>query len=195
MTMEELYKNYPDPDDILSLEPEKLAEIVLSILKGRDEEAFCLHGCINEIPFTGERRYGEGGYPQARKYEISLAVSEAFACLRTQTLIVEKPEYSSGIWLVLSRRARSMKVSSERTDPGPDRKRRRPAKDRPTKPGYVNRNDQKVIRRTNLRGHLNQWVYHMKCLRCDHNYGANGFDCHLRKCPECSGGRPGLPYE
>ena len=194
MTMEELYKKYPDPDKILDLAPEKLAEVALSILQKR-EGAFCLHNCINEIPFEGERQYGGHGYPQARKYEIHLAVSEAFSCLRARTLIVEKPVSSNGIWMVLSRRARSMKVSSKQIDPGPDPKKRRSTKGYATKPGYVNQNDQMVIRRTDLRGHLNQWVYHMECLKCGHNYGANGFDCHLRKCPGCSGGQPGLPYE
>lgn len=195
MTMEELYKKHPDPDDILNIELEKLAIIVLSILQGKEEEAFCLHNCISEIPFAEERRFDENGYPQDRKYEIQLAVSEAFSWLRTQTLIMEKPENSEGIWMVLSRRARSIKVSSEKAELSPSPKRRKPVKGKPTEEGYINRNNQMVIRKTDLRGHLNQWVYHMKCLRCGHNYGANGFDCHLRKCPRCGGGAPGLPYE
>lgn len=64
-----------------------------------------------------------------------------------------------------------------------------------TRPGYVNPNDQMVIRRTSLRGDSNQWVYQMRCLRCEHNYGANGFDTHHRRCPKCDGGQPGHPYE
>ena len=199
MTMEELYKKYRDPDEILDLAPEELAIVVLSILKGKDEEAFCLQNCINEIPIEGERQYGECGYPQARKYEIHLAVSEAFAFLRTQTLIVEKPENSMGIWMVLSRRARSMKESSEQIVPtpipNPDPKRRRRPKGYSTKKDYVNPNDQMVVRKTNLPGHLNQKVYQMKCLKCGYNYGANGFDTHHRKCPECDDGKPGLPYK
>jgi hypothetical protein len=63
-----------------------------------------------------------------------------------------------------------------------------------TQTGYVNKNGQRVIRPTNLQGtdHL-QYVYALKCGKCGHEYGANGSDIWLRKCPKCQGGRPGLP--
>ena len=59
--------------------------------------------------------------------------------------------------------------------------------------GYVNRNDQEVVRATGLPGtdHL-QLVYELRCRACEHVYGANGSDIHQRKCPNCQGGRPGL---
>jgi len=62
-----------------------------------------------------------------------------------------------------------------------------------TVPGWSNRNLQKVIRDTGLPGtdHL-QRVYELRCGKCGHSYGANGSDIHLRKCPSCQGGRPGL---
>ena len=192
--MEELYKKHPDPDDILKLAPEELAEVVLSILQ-KKEEVFCLHNCISEIPFAEEPRFGKDGYPQDRKYEIHLAVSEAFSWLRTQTLIIEKPENSEGIWMVLSRRARSMKVSSERAEPSPDPKMRKSAKGKSNDVGRINKNNQMVKEKTNLPGHANQKVHRMECLDCGYNYGANGYDCHLRKCPKCGDGAPGLPYE
>jgi len=64
-----------------------------------------------------------------------------------------------------------------------------------TDPGYVNRNHQKVIRRTNTPGsdHM-QWVYVLRCGKCAHEYGANGSDIFERKCPQCQGGKPGLPF-
>jgi hypothetical protein len=63
-----------------------------------------------------------------------------------------------------------------------------------TEPGFVNPNRQEVIRRTNLAGndHL-QYTYVLRCGNCDTEYGANGSDIHLRRCPKCQGGRPGLP--
>jgi Zn finger protein HypA/HybF involved in hydrogenase expression len=62
-----------------------------------------------------------------------------------------------------------------------------------TQPGYANRNGQVVIRNTGLPGtdHL-QTVYQLECSNCGHVYGANGSDIHLRRCPECQGGAPGL---
>jgi len=61
--------------------------------------------------------------------------------------------------------------------------------------GYVNRNNQTVLRATGLPGtdHL-QYVYVLGCGRCGEQYGANGSDVHVRRCPSCDGGRPGLPF-
>lgn len=62
--------------------------------------------------------------------------------------------------------------------------------------GYKNGNDQTVLRKTDQPGtdHL-QYVYVLACAHCGHEYGANGTDIHERKCPECQGGRPGLPIQ
>jgi hypothetical protein len=64
-----------------------------------------------------------------------------------------------------------------------------------TTPGTTNKNAQLVVRPTGLQGtdHL-QKVYVLRCTRCGHEYGANGSDLHLRKCPKCQGGAAGLPY-
>jgi len=64
-----------------------------------------------------------------------------------------------------------------------------------TKPGFINRNGQSVVRPTGLRGtdHL-QYVFVLKCTHCDLEYGANGSDIHERRCPNCQGGRPGLAF-
>lgn len=64
-----------------------------------------------------------------------------------------------------------------------------------TRIGYVNRNDQVVIRNTGLPGtDHGQTIYQLACNNCDHNYGANGSDIFERKCPKCQTGKPGLPY-
>ena len=62
--------------------------------------------------------------------------------------------------------------------------------------GYVNRNVQRVVRKTDQQGtdHL-QYVYVLHCEKCEAEYGANGSDIHLRKCPTCQGGMPGIPLE
>jgi hypothetical protein len=62
-----------------------------------------------------------------------------------------------------------------------------------TAPGYTNRNDQTVIRKTEARGNdHNQFIYVLQCKRCAHEYGANGSDIFQRRCPSCDGGKPGL---
>jgi 5-methylcytosine-specific restriction protein A len=59
--------------------------------------------------------------------------------------------------------------------------------------GTVNRNDQLVLGPTGQRGtDHGQSVYALRCTRCDHEYGANGSDVWLRRCPACGGGAPGF---
>lgn len=65
-----------------------------------------------------------------------------------------------------------------------------------TQLGYTNRNDQTVIRRTDLPGNdHNQRIYVLECGRCYSHYGANGSDIWQRRCPHCGGGRPGLKFD
>jgi hypothetical protein len=63
-------------------------------------------------------------------------------------------------------------------------------------PGFVNRNGQRVVRNTELRGtdHM-QVVDVLACQHCGHEYGANSSDVWQRKCPACQDGRRGLPTE
>ena len=64
-----------------------------------------------------------------------------------------------------------------------------------TEPGYVSRNNQTVVRKTDVTGNdHNQIVYVLRCGKCAHEYGANGSDIFQRRCPSCSGGKPGLSF-
>jgi rubredoxin len=71
------------------------------------------------------------------------------------------------------------------------------SKNSTTSIGYVNKkNGQVVIRNTGLRGtDHGQSVYQLGCSLCGHVYGANGTDIHLRKCPNCQDGKPGLAFK
>lgn len=61
--------------------------------------------------------------------------------------------------------------------------------------GYVNRNKQIVVRQTDVPGtDHGQRVYVLRCGECGHEYGTNGSDIFLRKCPRHAGGAPGLAY-
>lgn len=65
-----------------------------------------------------------------------------------------------------------------------------------TRPGYVNRNSQVVIRNTGMPGtDHGQSIYQLHCSHCRREYGANGSDIFQRKCPKCQGGQPGLAME
>ena len=64
---------------------------------------------------------------------------------------------------------------------------------RTTTIGTVSSNEQRVLGPTGLPGtDHGQRVYVLACERCGHEYGANGSDVWLRKCPQCQGGKPGF---
>ena len=60
---------------------------------------------------------------------------------------------------------------------------------RTTEKGYVNRNRQENMGKTDMMGtdHM-QWLYEMRCLNCGSYYHANGSDIFQKKCPVCDGG-------
>jgi Zn finger protein HypA/HybF involved in hydrogenase expression len=61
--------------------------------------------------------------------------------------------------------------------------------------GDVNPNEQKLLAKTPFDGtDYNQKIWAVQCQkeRCGHVYGVNGSDFHLRKCPKCDGGKPGI---
>jgi hypothetical protein len=39
-----------------------------------------------------------------------------------------------------------------------------------------------------------QYAYKLECTKCGYVYGANGADLHLRLCPQCQSGAPGIRY-
>ena len=58
-----------------------------------------------------------------------------------------------------------------------------------TDKGYINKNHQKNLGKTELDGnHYNQKFYKMKCTLCNAEYYANGSDIWLKKCPACQNG-------
>ena len=64
-------------------------------------------------------------------------------------------------------------------------------KQKSTDIGYINKNQQKNLGRTDTPGtDHNQYFYEMECLNCGFKYYANGSDIWHRKCPGCQGGKP-----
>lgn len=66
---------------------------------------------------------------------------------------------------------------------------RRVAMSDTTQTGYINKNNQKNIGKSDMPGtDYMQRFYQMECLHCGYHYFANGSDIWLRKCPNCQGG-------
>lgn len=110
--MRDLVKLIPDADVVLNLEPEELAAKLLFLIRGRiaasNRKNVILGNMLNE--FASTRSSGEGRYPDDALEKIMLAVTEAWAWLEAQGLLV--PDYTQvggAPWRVLSRRAEKFK--------------------------------------------------------------------------------------
>lgn len=106
--MFELYTAIPDPDAVLALEPEELGAKILFMLRQRSG-SFSPYNCVleanNGIP-------GQPGYPPDQRRLVAAAVSEAFAWLSAQGLIIPEPGNTGG-WMILSRRARRFESEND----------------------------------------------------------------------------------
>lgn len=105
--MNELTKVIPDVEALLALTPEELGAKMLFILRKRSEAKFHLgnlHGEMQgpDCPLQYRQRAGE----------VSLAVSEAWAWLSAQGLVIPSESGGAG-WFRLSRRARSMESEAD----------------------------------------------------------------------------------
>lgn len=113
--MRELNKASPEPEVVLALGLEELGAKLLFLLRQRfggtevspPHRMFHPRNLIAEVMRDGDRSHGERGYPGERWEELGIAVSEAFAWLEAQGLIVPPPDSSSAQngWKILSRRA------------------------------------------------------------------------------------------
>jgi uncharacterized protein (TIGR02391 family) len=101
--MRDLHDAIPNSDALLALEPEELGATILFLLRARGG-SFHPHNCMMEILSGGDLSRGTSDYPQNGCQEIAVAVSEAFAWLGAQGLIIPKPGDTGG-WMILSRRA------------------------------------------------------------------------------------------
>jgi hypothetical protein len=85
-------------------------------------------------------------------------------------------------------------IDRNETITSPPQERTRPrGNGRTTEEGYVNRNSQEVVRPTGKPGtDHGQYIYVLRCRTCGHEYGANGSDIWLRRCPAHDRGASGL---
>jgi uncharacterized protein (TIGR02391 family) len=109
--MYELIRTIPDAGVLLEMEPEELGAKILFLLRRRSKqphESFLLSNLVGELwpqtyPYVGGH---QDGYPSQLQNEINLAISEAWAWLIAQGLLVSAPQnFGGNDWRVLSRRA------------------------------------------------------------------------------------------
>lgn len=124
--MRELYETIPDPNVVLALEPEELGAKILFLLRQRidkevpsnRENMFHPGNLVTEVMSRGDSSRGISGYPSDKWGELGRAVSEAFAWLEAQGLIVPTVDNSNAGngWKILSRRAGKFENETEFLD-------------------------------------------------------------------------------
>jgi uncharacterized protein (TIGR02391 family) len=95
----------PDPDILLSLQPEDLAGVVLEFLNSLDPRA--AESVLSAHNFTCDPR-AFGGYPEAKKDEILKALMEAWIWLEHEGLLAPKPRSFNEGWVFITRRGRQV---------------------------------------------------------------------------------------
>jgi uncharacterized protein (TIGR02391 family) len=110
--MYELAQMFPTPDALLALEPDALGAKILGLLCKRlphqNQGMFILSGLLGELwPFAmlpGQ----QPPFPQNKRAEIDLAITEAWAWLEREGLLVPASDINGhNGWRVLGRRART----------------------------------------------------------------------------------------
>ena len=110
--MYELAQMFPTPDALLALEPDALGAKILALLCRRppnqNQGMFQLNNLIGELwPYPTMPGH-QSPFPQSKRPEIDLAISEAWAWLEREGLLVPAPDINGhNGWRVLGRRARS----------------------------------------------------------------------------------------
>lgn len=113
--MYQLMNLFPDHEVLLSLQPEELAGFVLPILCERAEKgepSISTYNLVLEIMQPHNPTLNNAGYPAHVRKEVGAALSEAFAWLEGQALIVPEPG-NHGDWKILSRMAKKMKTPDD----------------------------------------------------------------------------------
>jgi uncharacterized protein (TIGR02391 family) len=100
---------FPDPKDLLAVEPEDLGGIVLEIAPGvMQNEMFRIDNFIYPL-YPG----AQTAYPLGSRREVMNALAEAISWLLRSGLIFEDPEQPVAAWYRLTRRAQALKTRTD----------------------------------------------------------------------------------
>lgn len=99
---------FPDMADLLALEPEELAGVLVEIIPGVSQPAgFVVNNFTNPMfPPQG------GGYPPGAMDEIAVALAEALSWLVNQGIVIQNPNQPPGRYL-LTRRGRALQTRAD----------------------------------------------------------------------------------
>lgn len=99
----------PDPETLLSLEPEELAGIVLEYLNSLSHSD---SGQLNRYNFS--LPHTVDGYPPSYRDKISQALMEAWIWLEREGMIAPKPGEQGG-WVFITRRGKKLQQAADLT--------------------------------------------------------------------------------
>ena len=102
-----IFSIIPDPESLLSLEPEELAGVVLEYLNSLSPPET---GQLNRYTFSLPHTIQE--YPAQYKERMSQALMEAWVWLEREGLIAPKPG-SQGEWVFVTRRGQAIKSAAD----------------------------------------------------------------------------------
>lgn len=100
----------PNTDDLLALEPEELAGILLEVLPGMMQSAGVVFSRIEQDVYPP---LGPGGYDRMQSEDVSLVLAEALSWLETQGLVVKNPDQPQHTWYVITRRGRRLRTRAD----------------------------------------------------------------------------------
>jgi uncharacterized protein (TIGR02391 family) len=106
--MPTLLEIFPDSKDLLALEREELAGILIEIVPGISQAAGFMIDNLTEQVFL---RHGNG-YGRGVLEEVVLALAEAVSWLETQGIIVRNPTQPAP-WYLVTRRGRALKTRTD----------------------------------------------------------------------------------
>lgn len=98
----------PEPSDLLRIEPEELAGILLEFIPSLEQrDSFVIENIIQHLyPPHG------GGYAPQSRENVMIAVAEALGWMQSQGLLIRNPNQNAH-WLMLTRRARELKTRAD----------------------------------------------------------------------------------
>lgn len=98
----------PVPEDLLALEPEELAGVIMEFFNSNPD--IQSSGFLHADAFCGER--GLEGYPPGHNAQISQALMEAWVWLEREGLVAKQPGGGSG-WCFITRRGKRIKSQDD----------------------------------------------------------------------------------